>query len=94
MAATFCLAHCSFDTMTASPQVPLCSRQSSPDRTTAEVRIDLPVELVAVLDFLAAKQRSNRTALVERFTRAGLQEHLMDARMLVRMVDGNPSSVD
>lgn len=80
--------------MTAPSAVPLCSRAANPDRETAEVRIDLPMALVAVLDYTAAKQGTTRKALVEKFTRKELQEILMDARMLVRMAESNTSSAD
>ena len=48
----------------------------------------------AALDFLAARENTNRKALIEKFVRNALQSHLMDARMLVRMADGNPASGD
>lgn len=77
-----------------TPEVLLCSRAANPDRDTAEVRIDLPMALVAVLDFIAAKEGTTRKALIEKFTRAALQDRLMDARMLVRMAESNPSGAD
>ena len=76
------------------PEIPVLSRSASPDRDTAEVRLDLPMSLVAVLDFLAARENTNRKALIEKFVRAALQEKLMDARVLLRMADSNPSTVD
>lgn len=80
--------------MTDLSDIPLCSRAANPDRDTAEVRIDLPMALVAVLDFIAAKEGTTRKALIEKFTRSALQDRLMDARMLVRMADSNTSAVD
>ena len=80
--------------MTDPSDVPVCSRQPNPDRDTAEVRLDLPMSLIAVLDFLAAREGTTRKALIEKFTRAALQDRLMDARMLVRMAESNTSSAD
>lgn len=76
------------------PEIPVLSRSANVDRDTAEVRLDLPMSLVAVLDFLAARENTNRKALIEKFVRAALQEKLMDARVLLRMADSNPSPVD
>ena len=87
------MAHSESD-MTAPSAVPLCSRAANHDRDTAEVRLDLPMSLIAVLDFLAAREGTTRKALIEKFTRAALQDRLMDARMLVRMAESNTSSAD
>lgn len=76
------------------PEIPVCSRTANVDRDTAEVRLDLPMSLVAVLDFLAARENTKRKALIEKFVRAALHEKLMDARVLLRMADSNPTVVD
>lgn len=52
------------------------------------------MSLIAVLDFLAAREGTTRKALIEKFTRAALQDRLMDARMLVRMAESNTPVVD
>jgi hypothetical protein len=74
--------------------LPLCSRVPNPERTTAEVRITLPVSLVATLDALAILHNSNRTALLTAAAQEYLGRHLSDARFLLRMAEGNPTSVE
>lgn len=71
------------------------SRSSDPDRSTAEVRIDLPIDIVAALDGLAIVDESNRKALCTEAVRAYVEKRLTNMAMVMRMAGrSNPSKVD
>lgn len=80
--------------MSDPAELPLLSQAPNPDRDTAEVRIRIPLQYASALDALASIDDSNRTALVETAVKEYLDRRLYNARVLVRMFDGNPSTLD
>lgn len=80
--------------MSTPDDLPLLSRPRGPDVDEVEVRIKLPLRYASALDTLAIQDHSNRTALVHAAIKEYLDSRLYDAKMLVRMWDGNPTSVD
>ena len=77
-----------------TPNLPVRGPSRAPLPSSASVLEGVFHRNSAALDFLAARENTNRKALIEKFVRNALQSHLMDARMLVRMADGNPASGD
>lgn len=72
----------------------LLSRLPNPDRATAEVRIDLPTNLVAVLDALSIHKNTNRKALIQSWVTERLINEIDGASLLLRLYGANPTKVD
>jgi len=70
------------------------SRPADPDRKTVPVKVDLPVNKVAVIDFLAAHRDWTRKATIEFVMELGIKALLEEATLLVRANEGNPSVQD
>lgn len=73
---------------------PLFSRPPSPDRAVAEVRIDLPMNLIAVLDALSIHRSTTRKALIQSWVSERLVNEIDGASLLLRLYGSNPAKVD
>ena len=74
--------------------LPVFSRSADPDRSTAEVRVDLDIDDVAVLDAIAIIESTTRKALVADAVRTLIRKRIADSSLLLRMAGRNPSKVD
>ena len=59
-----------------------------------EVRVELPLRRVAVVDFLAGHREWTRKATLEWLLDIGITKVLEEARLLVRADEGNPTMPD
>jgi hypothetical protein len=82
--------------MPHSVEPPAFSRAANPNRATAEVRLDLPLEEVAVIDAIASQRNMSRKAVVEEACAEYARKRIGEAAVILRMAGqlSNPSSGD
>lgn len=69
--------------------IPLCSRAANPDRETAPIRLDLPMNLVSALDGLAHIDRKTRKDLCETAVRDYIERRLHEFNVVLKMAGRN-----
>lgn len=75
--------------MTTSDDIPLCSRTPNPDRDSAPIRLDLPMNLVSALDGLAHIDRKTRKDLCETAVRDYIERRLHEFNVVLKMAGRN-----